>query len=64
MYTGEFRLCPVEHYRCPANGLCIGLDWVCDGENDCLDGTDEMNCCKLSLKFMYITGNVPYNCAI
>lgn len=30
--------------RCPHTSPCIHLSWLCDGQNDCLDNSDEENC--------------------
>ncbi|CAF1394347.1 unnamed protein product [Adineta ricciae] len=33
-------ICPRDQYQC-LSGQCISLSWVCDGEWDCGDGSDE-----------------------
>uniref|UniRef100_UPI00398F4E0B membrane frizzled-related protein n=1 Tax=Pristiophorus japonicus TaxID=55135 RepID=UPI00398F4E0B len=35
--------CGPHEFSC-INGQCEALQWVCDGWNDCSDGSDEMNC--------------------
>ena len=42
--SGEFT-CSEGEWHC-GNGLCVEEDFLCDGDNDCTDGTDELpvNC--------------------
>ena len=36
--------CPENGFRCDKSKLCIDSFSVCDGKNDCDDGSDERNC--------------------
>ena len=36
--------CPTNHFSCK-NKNCISRAWVCDGDNDCGDNSDEMENC-------------------
>ncbi|XP_054271725.1 IDLSRF-like peptide [Macrosteles quadrilineatus] len=32
---------PYEPFKCPGDGACISIQYLCDGAPDCLDGYDE-----------------------
>lgn len=36
--------CPSGAFRCLLSGQCIRPSYVCDGDRDCSDGSDEANC--------------------
>ncbi|CAF1233955.1 unnamed protein product [Adineta ricciae] len=36
----EYNECQPNEYRC-VNGQCIEIEWICDGEWDCADASDE-----------------------
>ena len=43
--------CPYDDdFRCAINGACVRADDVCNGNEDCLDGSDEGLNCKLSYR--------------
>ena len=35
--------CSISELRC-SNGACVPQSWICDGEDDCSDATDEEDC--------------------
>ncbi|XP_077396383.1 sortilin-related receptor [Festucalex cinctus] len=37
------KVCDAYTYQC-ANGVCVSLEWKCDGMDDCGDYSDEANC--------------------
>lgn len=43
--TGTPSPCEPNEFKC-RNGPCTLKLWRCDGDNDCPDGFDELNCRK------------------
>ena len=41
----HLETCSSEEYVCD-DGMCIPLTFYCDGEEHCLDGSDEKDCGK------------------
>ncbi|XP_066518769.1 sortilin-related receptor isoform X1 [Hoplias malabaricus] len=37
------KKCDANNFQC-SNGVCVSLDWKCDGMDDCGDYSDEANC--------------------
>ena len=45
--TVVLRECAIPgDVKCRDSGICIHSDMICNGMNDCMDGSDEENCGK------------------
>ncbi|CAG4954760.1 unnamed protein product [Parnassius apollo] len=41
-HTKRSEYChPYEPFKCPVDGNCISIQYLCDGAPDCIDGYDE-----------------------
>ena len=36
--------CHGDEFHCREDGTCLPDRWLCDGDKDCEDGSDETNC--------------------
>ncbi|KAK6170352.1 hypothetical protein SNE40_018764 [Patella caerulea] len=43
-FVCEIRTCERHQKRCSDGRGCICKNWICDGEKDCQDGSDERDC--------------------
>ena len=39
--------CSSYQFKCQTTNTCVSRNWICDGDEDCSDGSDEVNCSEL-----------------
>jgi len=45
-------ICDDSHHQCDDGSKCVLLHWVCDGEYDCDDKSDEFECGEPTVPFI------------
>ena len=53
LVSGVLEQCAPSEFSCQQGG-CIEREWVCDGDIDCEDKSDETNCSKCQKKVMAV----------
>ena len=41
LFAGRNHTCPSTHMQCKTTAICVEPYWLCDGDNDCGDNSDE-----------------------
>ncbi|XP_060593200.1 MAM and LDL-receptor class A domain-containing protein 1-like [Ruditapes philippinarum] len=52
--------CDAKMYQCTMDQICIPESFVCDGETDCQDGTDESFCDRPNGSYKLLDGDKSY----
>lgn len=48
MFDTAVEVCPANYFECETSGECVPERWICDGQDDCGDGSDEPPTCGIA----------------
>ena len=63
VFPENYVTCPAGKTPCFKSGSCIPVEWNCDGELDCDEGEDELDCGRVS-KIPLIVGKNRENTCV
>lgn len=51
-------ICPFPNKLCDSNTTCVSVEMLCNGKNDCLDGSDEGELCGKLVNIIHSMDNI------
>lgn len=54
VHKSHISICSYPNHSCDNNTLCVSVEMLCDGKNDCLDKSDEGGKCGKLIHFFFV----------
>uniref|UniRef100_A0A0N4Z414 EGF-like domain-containing protein n=1 Tax=Parastrongyloides trichosuri TaxID=131310 RepID=A0A0N4Z414_PARTI len=55
--------CEPNAFHCTSDDLCLPKRWQCDGDKDCIDGSDEVNCTNPDVTAILCDKKTEFHCS-